>query len=101
MSGVGQGQWWDGKLVLGAHMQPLPAGQQHVEQWTGGEQVRHLDSSAQHLLEVIQQQQQLLLPHHLHQAFQQRLPSRFLNAQCLANGGEDQREVTERSQIHE
>ena len=101
MVGIGQGQWWDSKLVLGSHMQSLPTGYEHVEPWTGGEQVRDLNSSARHLLEVVQEQQQLLLLQSFLEAFQQRLPGCFLNAQYLSDGGDDQRGITERGQIHE
>src|SRR2546429_8261606 len=72
-----------------------------MEPWTGGEQVRHLDSSTHHLFEVVQQHQQLLLLQPLHQPLQQRLTSRLSDVERLSDGRNDQGGVAYWSQVHE
>ena len=53
---IGQFQRWHRKLVLGAHMQYFPACHEHLELWAGREQICHVRSCPNHLLEIVQQQ---------------------------------------------
>ena len=48
------------------HMQHLPARDEQLELRTGREQIRHLRCRLNHLLEVVQEEQHLLLLQHLY-----------------------------------
>src|SRR6266851_3428223 len=97
---IGKSERRHRELVLGSHMQRLPTRHEHLELWTVGEQVRHLDSSAHHLLEVVQEQQDLLLAELFLETFQQRLTSHLRNAQHLSDGGHNQSGVAQGSQVY-
>jgi hypothetical protein len=89
------------RMLRFSHMQRLPTGHQHFELWTSREQVRHLQGSAEHLLEVVQEQQHLPLLQLLHETLQEGLAGRLLDAQSLSDGGYNQCGIANGSQIHE
>src|SRR6266699_1934755 len=61
MREVGERQRWDGKFVFTTDVQYSTAGHQDFELRAGGQQVRKPRYCWQHLLEVVQQQQQVLV----------------------------------------
>jgi len=58
---VRDGKRGNGKLVFPLNVQHRPAGDHHVELGTAGKQLCHLDGSPDHLLKVVQQEQELPL----------------------------------------
>ena len=51
------GQWGHRILLLASEAQGLPAGRQHTEVRTGGEQGSHTGRRLQHMLEVVEQEE--------------------------------------------
>ncbi len=59
---VGHGQRWYGEFVFALQVQHRPAGHQDLQPGTGREEFGEQGRGLQHLLEVIQEQQQLFVP---------------------------------------
>src|SRR5205807_10009386 len=99
--GIGQRQWWHDELVLGSHVQHLPARHQYLELWASHEQGCYLLCRAHHLLEVVQQQQHVLLSQFFLQAVLERLANSFPEAERLDDCRHHKGRIADRSKIHE
>ena len=82
-------------------MQHGSTGDHHFELGTAREQRCHLNGSLNHLLKVVQQQQQLFLSQRFAQEVKQRLTGSLFEAERLSNGGHDQLRITDGGQAHE
>lgn len=71
-------------------MQRLPAGHHDLETGTGGEQGRHLCGGADHLLEVVEHQQELLLAQIGLELFERRMADDFLDLERLSDGRDNE-----------
>ena len=98
---VRQDQRWNGEKVFARHVQHGTTGHQQLEPGTGGQQIYELGSRTHDLFKVVQQQQQLLLLQFSLQVFQQRLTSDFTETERLGNGGDNERVITDGSEVHE
>src|SRR5262249_12259190 len=99
--GVGQQEWWDGEAMLSREVQGRTTRDQHGESRAAGQHLRYLDGSPNHLLEVIEHEQQLLRLEHGLEDVQQWARCTFLDAERLRNGGQDQRRITDGGQVDE
>ena len=98
---IRQGERRHEELMLGSYVQHHPAGDDYLEMWAGGKEIRHVRSRADYLLEIVQEQQQLLLLQFVLQAFQERLTTHLANAEGLGDGCNDQRGIAHWRQIDE
>src|SRR5262249_51823655 len=71
------------------------------EPGTADQQRCYLDGRPNHLLEVIEHEQHLLLQEHGLQDVPHWAHSTFLDAERLRNGGQDQRRISDGGQVHE
>jgi hypothetical protein len=99
--GVWQLQHRHRKLALGSYVQRLPACDKHFEPWAGAQQLSHLRGSAHHVLEVVQQQQQVSFSQRGFEVFQLRLACHFPYSKRLGDRRDHQVRVAQGSQGHE
>ena len=98
---IGHRERRDRKLVLSGEVEGGPAGDKQAQARTGGEQGSELRCPLDHLLEVVQQQQQVPLAQSgLHLLFWGECCN-FPQAKCLGNGRHDAVGVADRGQRHE
>src|SRR5436305_3065600 len=101
MVGIRQRECWHEELLLGLYVQYYPAGHDHFELWAGGKEVCHLHCRADHLLEIVQEQQHLLALQFVLQTLQERLTTHLTDAKALRDSCNDQRRIAYGSQINE
>ncbi len=101
MLGIGHGERRDGKLLLSSDMQCGAAGHQHFEPGTASQQRCYLDGSPDHLLKVVQQQQEIFLSQRGTHQVEQRLTWGLFEEKRLSNGGRDQPRIADGGQVHE
>src|SRR5260370_41977596 len=73
----------------------------NVELGAGSEQICHIHGSTNHLLEVVQYEQQLPLTQERFQLVERWLRPHFFEVECLGNGRYDQGGISDGSQVHE
>ena len=86
---VGHGQRQDRKLLLPAQAQGGAAGHQHLEHGTAGQQLGDLRARAQHVLEVVEHEQQPAGRHVLGEAVHQHAIAEVLQTQHPRNRRHD------------
>ena len=82
-------------------MQRHSTGHDHLEVWAGSEKICHLHGGTDHLLKVVQQQQEVLLVQECFQQVEQWLSCDFFDVERLGDGRHDQRGIADGSQVHE
>ncbi len=98
---IGHREQRDWKLVLSGEVKGGPAGDEYAEARTGGEQRRELRCPLDHLLEVVQHEQQVPLAQRGLHLFLRGDICNFPQAECLGNGRHDAGRVADRGQRHE
>ena len=89
------------ELILTAEAQHLPAGHQEFEHRAGRQQLHQGQGRCEHLLEIVQDEQGLLVAQVGLQVVERHLIGVFLHAQRLGHGREDQSRVTDGCQGNE
>src|SRR5436305_1404267 len=87
--------------MLGLHMQHYATGHHDLELWTGSEELCHLDGGVDHVLEVVQQQQELLLSEKHFQQVEQWLLGELFDVEHVGDGRHDEPGIANGSQIDE
>src|SRR5258708_21938982 len=82
-------------------MQHYATRHDHFELGAGSEQICHIHGSTNHLLEVVQYEQQLPLTQERFQLVERWLLPHFFEVECLGNGRYDQGGIRDGSQVHE
>src|SRR5437588_3638552 len=98
---VGQCQWGDRKIVFTLYMQHSATGDQYLEEGTGCEQFREPGCSQEHLLKVVEQQQQVLVSLSRFQEGEQRLIAALFESEFLSDGGNYQAGLVDGAQRDE
>src|SRR6266480_3318100 len=84
--------------VLGFNMEDSPTGDQYLEFGTNHEKFRKQRSGWQHLLKIVQQQQELFGAQERAEVFEEGTLPVLLESQCMRNGGDDKVRITDGSQ---
>ena len=98
---VGQQQGRHEQLSLGRQAQRGPAGDHHMEPRTGGQELTDLERGAEHLLEIVDDEQQLPVAQEALQTLERRPAPCHADAKCLRDGGGNEQRVADRRQRHE
>src|SRR6266516_7804937 len=88
------------KHVFAFKMEYRSTGHQDLEFGTGHEEISQQRSRWQHLLKIVQQQQELLGAQERSEVFEEGTLPVLLESKCMRNGGDDKVRITDRSQRH-
>ena len=101
MLGVGEPEGWNRVLALPVEAEGFPAGGQDPDLLGGRQQLADLAGGLQHLLEVVQDQEQVLVPKVVDDRLDRRAVGGLPKPQGLGYRGKDQGGVGDRGQGHE
>src|SRR6266566_10150769 len=98
---IRQCQWCNRKLMFTVYMQHRAAGYQNLEVGTCCQQLRKPRCGHQHLLKVVEQQQQLLVFQVCFQEVEHRLIANLFGSKFLSDSGNDQVRIADGGQRNE
>jgi hypothetical protein len=101
MRKVGHRQRRYGVLVFPAELEQRPAGRDDLQIGAVTEQLAHVARRGEHLLDVVEHDQQTPGGKALPQPAEQRSAAALLDRECSRDRGNDKRAVLDRRQIHE
>jgi len=87
--------------MLGMHMQNLATRHQDLELWAGSQYVYYLYACGNHLLNVVQEEEHVLVLQLLLHVLKQGQAGYFADVKRLSNGGHNQSGITHWGQVHE
>ena len=94
-------QWRQRQLQLAAQVEPLPASGDHAQPWAAGKEIGHQRGGAHHLLEVVEDEQQVPVAQEVQQQVARRLGADLAQLQGAGDGHGDERGIGQRRQRDE
>src|SRR6266566_4121690 len=82
-------------------MQHGPTCHDDLEMWTGSEQIRYQHGGTRHLLEIVQQEQDVLISQICFQQVEQGFPCDLFDVKRLGKSRHNKIRIAERSQVYE